>query len=341
MAELDHIEKAADKGDKQAAGQPNLLDLHKDGDIVRLSKSNLMPAATEPEAMIPMAAYLQMRDDQDNHQSYFRTATTLLTRLGRDVVGSQDAVEDFNKARKEGNTAAMLNLFHADREQREFENKFGAVSAGVLKAAFLFGGGKVGLYGLGAMMTTDSARPNDPFPKQLTDVALGAAKTIATRYMFNQINKIEIGGSPLNPVSKGWLIGLSNHFIDVGLSSNTYMTPDGQIDLKGGALKTALSTFGPQPLIADAGTGAISHLALLPLNAYMGGKLLSGPLASTLTMAGVSGLTEGSLRDVNHQQRENSDKPIDWLQVAKAGAQTGTINTISVLPGALVAAGKL
>lgn len=327
MGELDHAEKSTGKENTAPVAHTNLLDLQKDNTL-RLSKSNLMPAAGEQEGFIPLDAYILMREKVKEDQSYFKTATTFLTRAGRRITGTKDASDEFESAEKSGNQIAMMHLLHEDRKQLQAEDKIANYSATALKMGFLFAGGKVGFAGLAGVNTTDQAKPADPFDKQMTDVALGAAKSIATRYIFGKINDL-----PINPVTKGFAFGLSDRLLEVGLNRQTFTGADGNIDLLGGAKKTGLSVFGPQALIADAGTGAFSHLALLPINYYTGGKFFANPIASRLTMAGVAGGTEGALKDLNFQQE--SGRPIDWLQVARSSGEHAAMSTVSALPGAI------
>lgn len=327
MGELDHAEKSAGKNDAVPAAQTNLLELQNDN-MLRLTKSNLMPAAGEQEGFIPLDVYIMMREKVKEDQSYFKTATTFLTRAGRHLVGSKDASDEFEAAQKDGNQGLMMQLLHEDRKQLQTEDKVANYASAALKMGFLFTGGKVGLAGLAGVSTTDQAKPSDPFDKQMTDVALGAAKSIATRFLFNKINEL-----PINPVTKGFAFGLGDRALEVGLNRQTFTGPDGNIDLLGGAKKTALSVLGPQALIADAGTGGISHLALLPINYYTGGKFFANPIASRLTMAGVAGGTEGALKNLNFQQ--DSGRPIDWLQVARSSAENAAMSTVSALPGAI------
>lgn len=325
MPELDHVEKAAAGKDESSAANTNLLDLHKDQEV-KLSKSNLLMASEHTLAM-PLTTYIQKRDEQESKQTYFTAATTYLTRLGRRAVGARDASSEFDEARKSGNQAIMMSLYDEDRSQRKFEHYFGRYTSAALQTGFLFTGGKLGLAGLTTVATTDSAKPADPFPEQAIDATLGAARGIATRFVFNKINELD-----LNPVTKGWMFGVSDRFIDVGLNRRTYLDEKGGLDLAAGAKKTFLSVAGPQALIADAGTAAVTHAVLLPINAYTKGSYFANALASKLTMAGVSGLTNGSLRELNHQQWRGKE-PIDWVEVAKKGVEKGAIDTISALPG--------
>ena len=303
MGEMDHAEKNVGKTDGAPAAHTNLLDLHKDNTL-QLSKSNLMPAAGEQEGYIPLDAYILMREKVKEDQSYFKTATTFLTRGARRLTGSKDASDDFDAAQKEGNQGVMMQLLHQDRKQLMWEDKVANYSSTALKIGSLFAGGKVGFAGLAGVSISDQAKPADGFDKQMTDVALGAAKSIATRFVFNKINEL-----PINPVTKGFAFGLSDRVLEVGLNRETFTGADGNIDLLGGAKKTGLSVFGPQALIADAGTGAISHGVLLPINYAMKGAFFANPIASRLTMAGVAGGTEGALKNLNFQQE--SGKPID------------------------------
>lgn len=327
MGELDRAENHVGKTDGAPAAHTNFLELHKDN-MLRLSKSNLMPAAGGQEGFIPLDAYILMREKVKEDQSYFKTATTALTRAGRRLLGAEDASEQFDAAQKAGNQGLMMKLLHEDREQLRHEDKIANYASTALKLGSLFAGGKAGFAGLAGVSISDQAKPADPFGQQMTDVALGAAKSIATRFMFEKIN-----GLPINPVTKGFAFGLTDRFLDVGLNRETFTGADGNIDAWAGAKKTVLSIVGPQALIADAGTGVVSHGALLPINYFMKGAYFANPIASRLTMAGVAGGTEGALKNLNAQQE--TGKPIDWLQVARSSGEHAAMSTVSALPGAI------
>jgi hypothetical protein len=326
MREFEEVrkdEKAAEKSNDKV--HLNLLDIQQPNQDLKLNKSNLLG---EPESLaIPLNKYLTIRDAQEERQSYLRHGTTFLTRLGRHVVGADDAASRFDVARKDNDPAAMLALERADRAQRHFEHQVGSYSGAALKTALLFTGGKVGWAGLAAVSTADEAKPGDPFQQQMTDAALGAAKGLATRFVFNEIN-----AQSWNPVIKGWTFGMSDRLIDVGLSRRTYLDANGDVDLKAGGLKTLSSVFSAPSLAVDAGTGAAAALALMPINAYTGGKFFSNEVAAKLTFAGVAGLTEGSLEELNKQQDNPKQPPIDWAEVAIKGLQKGAIDTVSALP---------
>lgn len=311
------------QGDKQAGQQLNLLDLQKND--FKVNKSDLLGSGEQ--TVMPLPHYLAIRDRQEESQSYLRTGTTLLTRAARHMVGAEDVAAKFDEARKAGDNALMVTLQHADHAQRHLEHQVGHYTGAALKTGLLFTGGKVGWVGLTAASIADEAKPDDPFQKQLIDVSLGAAKGVATRFVFNKINE-----QSWNPVVKGWTIGMSNRFIDVGLSSSTYLNANGEVDMKAGGLKTLNSVFGPQALIVDAGTGLASSVPLMGIDYAMGGKFLSNPVAAKLTIAGVSGLTEGSLQELNHQQDRPKQPAIDWSQVAIKGLQKGALDTISAVP---------
>jgi hypothetical protein len=316
--------KALEKSD--GTNHLNLLDVHKQHDNLQLNKTDLLHSG-DPMAALPLNHYLTIRDRQEDNQSYFKTGVTFLTRAGRHLVGAADATAKFEEARKSGNAAAMVNLQHADHDQRKLEHRIGAYSGAALKTALLFADNKIGYAGLAVVSTADEAKPGDPFERQAVDAALGAAKGLATRFVFNKINE-----QPWNPVAKGWTLGMSNRLIDVGLTSDNYINADGQIDMKAGGLKTLASVFSAKSLIVDAGTGLASSLVLLPIDAYTSGAFLKNAAAAKLTIAGVSGLTEGSLIELNHQQDNPKQPPIVWKDVAIKGLQRSALDTISAVP---------
>lgn len=325
MSELEQAKISNDKAEEKS-NLPNLLDLQ-DRDL-KLSKSTLMVAGEQDFAM-PMNNYLIVREQQECNKSYLQTGITFITRMGRTALGMRDASSEFEKAKEDGNHGLMLQLRNEDRQQRRTEHKVGVLTGAGLKTAFLFSGGKVGFGGFAALTTADEAKPADPFPKQAVDAVLGATKGIATRYVFNKINE-----QSWNPVLKGWSFGMSERFIDSGLTSKNYLNEDGSIDGSSfgkGLLKTGNHVFGPQALMVDAGSLAVSSL-LLPINSYTGGAYFRNALASKLTMAGVAGLTDGSLHELNKQQDRGKEQ-IDWLEVAKKGGERAVLDTIAAAPG--------
>lgn len=336
MAELE-VEKQEKKADaqsgKEAKPELNLLDLKEKAGGLEINRSPLLVAGREmPQGFLPMNNYILEVQEQEKDQSYFKAAATFLTRAGRSVIGMDDTSSKFEKAMKDGNEGIMYQLYDADQKQRAFENNFANYSAAILKTGFLFASGKVGWGGLTAVMASDQAKPADSVQKQMADAILGAGKGLATRFVFNKLNE-----TTWNPVSKGWVFGASSRLIDVGLTSNHYLDKEGNLtgdSFKGGLQKTFMSVAGPEALIADAGTAAISHLTLLPANYFMGGAYFKNALASKLTMAGVAGLTNGSLRELNRQQDQLPKPEIDWKKVAEKGLERGALDTISALPGA-------
>lgn len=329
------LENTAEKGNKAgedlSSTPPNLLDLSDIKTGTKLSSSNLLIPGMENGMVMPLNTYLDVVDRCQKEQSYFRTGVAQLTRLGRKMVGAEDASSKFEEARQSGNQGLMIQLFQEDLQQRKFEHKAGNYTAAIAKTALLFTGGKVGWGGLTAVTATDQAKPSDPFQKQAVDAVLGAAKGIATRAVFNKLNE-----TSLNPVTKGWAFGISSRAIDSGLTSDHYLNKEGGLDtesFKAGLMRTAKHVASPEALITDAGTAAVSHLTLMPLNAYLGGAFFKNELASKLTMAGISGLSGGSLQELNRQQ-DRQRSPIDWVGVAQKGVEKGAIDAISALPGA-------
>ena len=325
LVDAQKSERAATRDNEKQPAQLNLLDLHGMNESVTLSKSTLLQSSDH--MAMPLNSYMSMRDAQEENQSYLRTGITSLTRMGRHMVGAEDASAKFDEARKDGNYAAMVATAGEDLHQRAFEHRVSSVSSTALKTALLFSGGKVGLAGLAAVAGADEAKPGDPFPEQATDAVLGAAKGLATRFAYNQISEL-----PCNPVIKGWTLGMTDRLLDVGLTRTTYLNANGDVDLKAGGLKTLNSVFGPQALVVDVGTGLASSAVLMPINAYTGGKFFESPVGTKLIIAGVSGLTEGSLTELNKQQDNPKQPPIDWKDVAKKGLESGAISTISALP---------
>lgn len=331
MAGLENTQEKDKTQDGAGKNGPNLLDLHPPSQKLQLTKSNLLLTAGNQESAalvaMPLDTYLVMRQAQENNETYFQNATEFVTRVGRKLVGMDDASSKFEKALKNGDQAAMMALRGDDFEQRKSENKISNYSSAALKIGFLFAGPKIGLAGLTGVYVTDSAKPADQFSTQMTDAALGAAKGLATKFVFDKIN-----AQSWNPILKGWSFGLSDQLIDTGLSRQTYLGPTGELDLKAGGLKTLSSVFSPNALIADAGSLGVSYALLYPLNAYTGGAMFKNALAAKLSFAGVSGLTDGSLTELNKQQ-DLGQKPVDWLEVAKKGGERGALNVISALPG--------
>lgn len=335
MAEIFSFEQSKKSTEeKSEQAQLNLVELKEKAGGIELSKSPLLLAQNGKDQgfMMPIDNYLIAVEEQEKEQSYFKTATTYATRLARTALGMEDASSKFDKARESGNQGIMYQLYEADRTQRDFEDKFGNYSAAILKTALLFTGGKVGWSGLTAVTASDQAKPSDPFKKQAADAVLGAAKGLASSYLFNKLNE-----TSWNPVSKGWVFGAGSRFIEVSLTSDNYLNKDGSLDsdsFSSGLKKTFMSVAGPEALATDLGTAAVSHLTLLPANYFMGGAYFKHALASKLTMAGVSGLTNGSLRELNRQQDQLPRVDIDWAKVAEKGLEKGTLDTLSALPGA-------
>lgn len=321
-----HEHDAADHEHK-----PNLLDLHREA-----HESNTQPRLTKSQLIgnfdnnpIALSTYLEHRDARQNRDTYFHAGAAALTRVGRKALGISDASSAFEEARAAGNQGIMITLQQADREQRAFEEKVGNYGSAALKTGFLFTSGKTGWIGLTAVSASDSARPSDSFGQQLVDTTLGAARGLATRALFMKINEQE-----WNPMIKGWTYGVGDRFIDNSLNSRYYLNADGKVDLnsfKEGALTALHHTIGAQALATDAATLAVSSL-LIPINNYTGGAYFKNVLAQKLTIAGVSGLSEGSLRELNRQQ--DRMKGIDWLRVAQKGGERAVLDTVSAVPGA-------
>ncbi len=310
----------------------NLLDLVNDvrkdsshNNSGKLTRSELIGSFDNP---IALSTYLEHRDARQNRDTYFRAGAAAITRFGRTVLGMSDASSAFESARASGNEGLMITLYKADKEQREFEEKVGIYGSAALKTGFLFTSGKAGWVGLTAISASDSARPSDSFGQQLADTTLGAARGLATRALFMKINE-----QNWNPVMKGWTYGLGDRFIDNSLNSRYYLNGDGKVDLasfRDGALTALHHTIGAQALATDAATLSVSAL-LIPIDKYMGGAYFKNVLAQKLTMAGVSGLSEGSLKELNRQQ--DRMKGIDWQKVAQKGGERAILDTLSAVPG--------
>lgn len=306
------------------------LNMFSGGFGLSTSQSLLRANYPNPSAMMPLTEYLTARDEQDKQQSYYKTFTTAASRLSRRALGIEDASAKFSRAVKDGDSQEMLKWQEADRKQRQLEQNIGNYSAAILKTGLLFCGPKTSYIGLIGLSAADQASPSDSIGKQAADALLGSAKGAASRYMFDRINS-----TSLNPASKGWLFGLSDRLLDVGLTSNTYLTKDGDFtpdSLKSGLWRTGESVFGPDALKADAATLLVSHAVMLPIGYARGGAFFANPLYAKATMAGVSGLTNGSLTELNRQQELPGQPTIDWWEVSKRGAEKAALSTISALP---------
>lgn len=323
----------SDKTDtKQGSWQSELDEFYATTKAMKIGGPELLYVAAKPgegsdqrPTTMPLTQYLSLRAEEDKDHSYFHVGMSKATRLGRQLLGMQETSSKFDEAIKKGDKDTMQSLYYADMEQRKSENSISKYSSAMLKTGFLFGGGKLGLAGLTTVSSTDEARPADPFQRQLLDATLGAAKGIATRFAFEAIK-----GQTWDPIAKGWTFGMSDRFIDAGLSATTYENQAGEWDLMKGAQRTFSSVLSPQSLIVDGATVAAPYAVLYPLNNYLGGAIFKHPLGAKITMAAVSGLTSGSLKELNSQQ--DIGMKIDWMRVAKRGGEKSALDAISALP---------
>ena len=337
MPNFDDIRLSASSQEKSglSSDQTNLVDLYKETYKTQLKPAELLYAqAGKPEeedqgvtayGRLPLNEYLIRRDEQQKDQTWYGLGVSKITRFGRQLAGMEDASSKFDQAIKDNDQTAMMALRRQDFKQRRFEDNASHYSSAMLKTGLLFSGTKVGFVGLVGVTTSDGARPSDPFQKQAVDAALGAAKGIATRLVFENIN-----AQAWDPVAKGLAFGVSDRFIDSGLSSRTYEDRAGDTDLLGGAKKTVMNIVSPESLLAEAGSGAVSAALLYPINMYTKGAFFAHPLASKVAMAGVSGLTSGSLRELNFQQ--DIGRKTDWLDIAKKGGEKAGLDMLSALP---------
>jgi len=316
--------------------QKNLLDLYKETFKTDLKTSELLytQAVKEPEedqavvahGHLPLNEYLIRRDEQQKDQTWYGLGVSKLTRLGRNILGMEDASSKFDQAIKDNDQTAMMALRRQDFKQRRFEQNSAHYSSAMLKTGFVFAGNKtIGFAGLVGVTSTDQAHPSDPFQKQALDAVLGATKGIATKLVFEQIN-----AQAWDPVAKGLTFGLSDRFIDRGLTASTYINREEKFDPLLGAQKTVLGVVGPEALLADAGAGITSAALLYPINMYTKGAFFAHPLAAKVAMAGVSGLTSGSLRELNQQQ--DIGRKTDWVDIAKKGGEKSALDMLSALP---------
>lgn len=335
MTELEHrndnAAKSADRAnDNDVIGRHLLNEIHSDPQKVTLTKSNLLEGgeAAEPMSLPHLYGYLAARQEVVKDESYFKAATTMVTRGIRAVAGFKNASEQFDIAMRNDDKAAMMRLYHADRKQLEMEDKVSGLASAGLKTAFLFGGGNASMVGLVGVNVSDSAKPSDSFDKQAVDAVLGVSKAIATRLVFSKIKETD-----WSPVNKGFVLGLSDRFIDTGLTRTNYLDSQGGLDLKAGGLKTLASVFSPEALVVDAATLGASHLLFTPLNAYMGGALFKKELVSRLVMAGTSGTAKGALGELENEK--DRGKPADWKEIGKKGLERGAISALWTLPSAI------
>ena len=325
-----------EKNDK-TQDQTNLLNLYKETYKADLKAPELLYTqatakedAAEDNAIamhgrLPLNEYLIRREEQQKDQTWYGLGVSKLTRFGRQMVGMDDASSKFDQAIKDNDQTAMMALRRQDFKQRRFEDNASHYSSAMLKTGLLFSGGKVGFAGLVGVSTSDAARPSDPFKTQAMDAALGAVKGIATKLVFEQIN-----AQAWDPLAKGMAFGVSDRFIDSGLSTKTYEDRAGDTDLLGGAKKTFWNVMGPESLLTEAGAGLASAAILYPINMYTKGAFFAHPLAAKVAMAGVSGLTSGSLRELNYQQ--DIGRKTDWLDIAKKGGEKSGLDMLSALP---------
>lgn len=316
--------------------QKNLLDLYKETYKTQMKPSELLytqAAKEEPEdnavaahGRLPLNEYLIRRDEQQKDQTWYGLGVSKLTRAGRNLLGMEDASSKFDQAIKDNDQTAMMALRRDDFKQRRFERNSAEYSSAMLKTGFVFAGNKaIGMAGVIGVATSDAAHPSDPFKKQALDAALGATKGIATRLVFEQVN-----AQAWDPVAKGLTFGLADRFIDRGLTASTYINREEKFDPLLGAQKTVLGVAGPEALLVDAGAGITSAAIMYPINMLTKGALFSNPLAAKVAMAGVSGLTSGSLRELNKQQ--DIGRTTDWLDIAKKGGEKSALDMLSALP---------
>lgn len=221
----------------------------------------------------------------------------------------------------------MAEAYSQDRDARKSASAWTSHSTNFAKSIGLFFPGK-GAYAASALLgAADAVHPEDSLGRQSADALLGAGKGAALKYTFDKVGKSE-----MNIALKGATMSLGNRFAEIGLDSHTYFDKAGNLDLTGGAWKTAKTLADPHQLGNDlltfgAGFYALKKLGLTPEFAK------ANPLAAqALTGAGF-GFSSGFFSDV--QMQKKLGEGFDLSSALKSAVlQMGLDGTAAAIGGA-------
>ncbi|MBX9570471.1 MAG: hypothetical protein K2X77_16360 [Candidatus Obscuribacterales bacterium] len=205
-------------------------------------------------------------------------------------------------------------------------------------------------YGASALFHgLDQVKSNDTLENQVTDFALGAAKGAAikgsfdalARVDFTRVNKLAewgvapsaLSGKPLELSAKAFSFGISSRFIDTGLTRESYLDQNGQLDIGRGVSNTFSQSFNRSALTTDLIVFGGATVALKGVNIATRGLLDRSVLAQTMATGGSFGLGAGTVSEVQRQNALNA--PYDFKEIALRGLLDAGVNTLAAGPGGL------
>lgn len=206
-----------------------------------------------------------------------------------------------------------------------------------LQTAALFTPGKYAFAASMALGAANEVRVGDSLEMQLTEFGMGAAKGAATKALFDRVGNSNVMSSGLWSVpAKGVVLGVSGRAIDVGLTPQNWLNPQGNFDASQALGRTLSTAFDPKSLALDVAIFGAAHGATSGLNKLSGGLLDRSQALRNIAMGTTFGVTGGATGELMAQSQRGG--PYDWGEILKRGAYQGVVDGIASAPGAFYGA---
>src|SRR5262249_3408668 len=144
----------------------------------------------------------------------------------------------------------------------------------------------VGLY------SADAVHPEDSVRNMITDGLMGGLKGGLIKGSFDAIGGMEGG-----VFKKGLFMTGASSLIDTGLTRQTYLDKNGNLDVFGGLNRVADNTFNLSTLAVGTASFGLAYGGLK----LLGPAAEANPLVGNTAMGGMLGLTQGSIGEAMRQ----------------------------------------
>ncbi|HEY9790703.1 MAG TPA: hypothetical protein V6D22_09915 [Candidatus Obscuribacterales bacterium] len=301
-----------------------------------------MPQESRPDSVaspqndgFSVAEQIKAHKTNDKQQSLLHRGLSAVWDGGtsKSLAHLEKLQQEINDARAKGdnNVAEALKkecaeAVKADKKGLETRETYLGYAGGALQMATMAAKGSivgqaVGILGTAGLFGLDSAKAGDNWKEQLTDGALGAAKGVGLRSLFQYS-----GAAGWCPVTQGVVTGFSSRFADYATNRDMYQ--GGFAQGLGNALTQAADWHA---MTIDGIAFGAGHGLFKGANAMFGNRLEQSTIARSMISSGTLGFTTGTSNEIMREQ--NVNESFDAGKVLGRGFVQGSLNSVAGLAG--------
>lgn len=210
-------------------------------------------------------------------------------------------------------------IFDDDLEFRSgFRNEYSTL----IKNAFLFMRGGIGVTGSVVLGALDEAKPDSSTGQLCGDLFLGSVKGLSSRLLFHGVHKLSVAPRSI-------CLGVGTRFIDKAFSRDSYLDSSGNVDFLSGLERAAAGSAYRTDVASDIAFGVAGNLFFGQATRGLQNKLFR----QSMINAGCFGLITGSAGELM-RQRENHEE-FDWYKVLVRAGTRAIGDQISSVPAVI------